>query len=301
MNDLSVMPAADEAIDGLRREIDAIDDALHDLLMRRTEVVARIGALKQADGGDGVFLRPGREAVVLRRLVARHRGPLPKATVVRIWRELMGALVRLQGPFAVAVFSPEQAPGYWDLARDHFGGLSPMAAHESAGQVLRAVMEGQATVGVLPLPEQDEEEPWWRHLLGRDPRTPRIVARLPFVAPVTVRGGPLEAYAVGLAPAEETGEDRSLFALETAAQISRSGLTVALRSVGLETVAIQVWRDRGNPESQIHLVEVEGFVAAEDRRLAALAGSRGEEIRQVWTLGSFAVPLAPAELGAARG
>ena len=51
----------------LRAEIDRMDDALHDLLMRRAEVVAQVGAL-HAKGR--VPLRPGREASIVRRLLA---------------------------------------------------------------------------------------------------------------------------------------------------------------------------------------------------------------------------------------
>jgi len=127
------MASADNPLDDLRRQIDGIDDALHDLLMRRAEIAERIGKLKSdnAGGAPAVFLRPGREAIVLRRLVARHRGALPKAVLVRLWRELVSALLRLQGPFAVAVQGAGHGPGCWELARDHFGSLTPITAHES--------------------------------------------------------------------------------------------------------------------------------------------------------------------------
>ncbi|TAN57065.1 MAG: chorismate mutase, partial [Magnetospirillum sp.] len=83
-------------LDQLRREIDRIDDTIHDLLMQRSAVVESIAAAKPA---GRVTLRPGREAAILRRLLGRHRGPFPKMALVRIWREIMGALVALQGPF----------------------------------------------------------------------------------------------------------------------------------------------------------------------------------------------------------
>ncbi|MGH6962604.1 MAG: chorismate mutase, partial [Dongiaceae bacterium] len=93
------MPPADSAIDDLRRQIDEIDTHLHDLLIRRSAVVAEIGALK-GDGGEGNrngFFRPGREALIIRRLVERHRGSLPRATIVRMWREMLSATLRQQG------------------------------------------------------------------------------------------------------------------------------------------------------------------------------------------------------------
>ena len=288
------MASADNPIDDLRRQIDGIDDALHDLLMQRAEIAERIGKAK-TDGTTPtppVFLRPAREAAILRRLVARHRGALPRAVVVRLWRELMAALLRLQGPFAVAVQGAGHAPGCWELARDHFGGLTPLVAHESGWQVLRAVIDGDAQVGVLPLPQPDAADPWWRHLLNRDPKMPRIVARLPFAGR---SGGSGEALAVGRAPQEATGRDRSIVAIETPPQTSVSGLGAALKAAGLEPTASQVWRDPKPGNGWLHFVELDGFLSADDARLAALVKA-GEPVRQLWPLGAYAVPFAAAEL-----
>jgi len=97
----------------LRREIDAIDDALHDLLMRRVTLTGRVAASKPS---DGVALRPAREAEILRRLVGRHEGRFPKAVVARIWREIISANTALQGPFAIAVVASRAADAEIDDA-----------------------------------------------------------------------------------------------------------------------------------------------------------------------------------------
>src|SRR3546814_16093049 len=62
------------SLDDLRRQIDEIDDAIHDLLMRLTELARQTGP---ATGQGSLFMRPGREARVLLRPVARHPGPSP--------------------------------------------------------------------------------------------------------------------------------------------------------------------------------------------------------------------------------
>ena len=155
-------------LSGLRREIDDIDNALHDLLMRRASVVERVKDLKQT--GGGVIFRPGREAEILRRLAGRHSGSLSRDVVVRVWRELMSAFVSLQGPFVVSVWDTGEI-GCWDVARDHFGTETTMTRHKSADAVLHAIAEGSATVGVLPLPQDGEADPWWPALAtGQDKR-----------------------------------------------------------------------------------------------------------------------------------
>src|SRR5207237_3305309 len=106
-------------LDGLRRRIDEIDDQLQDLLIERLEIVAGVAAHKRGTGAIAAH-QPAREAEIIRRLV-RRKGGFPAATLIRMWRELLAATVRLQSSFAVAVYAPPQALGYWDLARDHYG------------------------------------------------------------------------------------------------------------------------------------------------------------------------------------
>jgi chorismate mutase-like protein len=291
------MPSPDSAIDDLRRQIDEIDTTLHDLLMQRAAIVAEIGALK-GNGGDGRrngFFRPGREALIIRRLVGRHRGSLPPATIVRMWREMLAATLRLQGPFAVAVYAPEDGGGYWDLARDHFGSLMPATAHEKVGQVLRAVIDGPATVGVLPAPQEGDAEPWWPFLVGVDDTLPRVIARLPFGGPGNVRGTAVEALVIGRMAQESTGRDCSLFAIEAAGEISRSGLRDALMGVSLPPLSVQLWRDPNDASTRLHLIGVDGCVRHDDARFVRLASQRGD-ISRVWALGGYAVPLTAAEL-----
>jgi len=105
-------------LEDLRAKIDAIDESLHDLLMRRAGLAADIARLKNAaPGANGVFFRAGREAEVMRRILGRHRGPFPASAVVRIWREIIGGLLGLQGELTVATSAPELI----DMAREHFG------------------------------------------------------------------------------------------------------------------------------------------------------------------------------------
>ena len=155
------MNSPEGSLDDLDREIDRIDAAIHDLLMRRAKVAVAIGARQ---GPEALSIRPGREAQVLRGLIERHRGAFPKRNLVRIWREIMSALAALRGPLAVAAYVPEQGADLRGLARDHFGSESPIATCETTMSVLRQVTERQAMVGVLPLPQGEEVDPWWRHL-----------------------------------------------------------------------------------------------------------------------------------------
>ena len=294
------MAEAEPSLDSLRAQIDAIDDQLYRLIMQRAEVALSIGAVKNAHGAEAGLMRPGREARLIRRLAAKEEGPFPKAVIVRLWREIIGAVLRLQGPFSVAVYAPEGAAGYWDLARDQFGSLTPATAHDSPQQVLNAVTAGRASVGVLPLPDGGDPQPWWPMMLAKDPKHPRVVARLPFAAGETVRGASLEALAVAQCALEETGRDRSLLVVEATEETSRSALTAGSREAGLVASVVQSWQPPSESAVWLHLVDVEGFVALEDERLAQLGQRIGRALQQIWPIGGYAVPLTPAELGQAK-
>ena len=286
----------DSSLSDLRRRIDEIDTGIHDLLMQRTEVAQRIGAAK---GSDSVFMRPGREAVVLRRLIARHRGDLPRALIVRIWREIFAAVTALQGPFAVAVYAPEGSFGYRNLARDHFGWRTPITAYRSAAQVLEEVSEGRATAGVLPVPVEDGTSPWWRILARDGAAMPRVVARLPFAQVELSSAEVPAALAISVAQPEETGNDRAYLVVETGQLVSRGNFKQLLANAGFESRDIQSWEE--GDDRSLNLIEVEGFVPADDPRLARLKEQDDGTFSHVWAVGGFAVPLSAEDMGQPEG
>ncbi|HLO78000.1 MAG TPA: chorismate mutase [Magnetospirillum sp.] len=275
------------SLDRLRSQIDRIDDQLHDLLMQRAGLVEQIASAKAP---SGIALRPGREAQVLRRLIARHQGAFPKTALVRIWREIMGALVGLQQPFTIAVYQPERGAGYIELARNHFGVVWPQIVHLTPGHVVRMVADGQASVGLVPIPGAADAEPWWLALTSDAGNLPRVVARLPVLAqePSAGRTDPLQAFVVACREPEPTGDDRMLIAVETAPDVSRDRLRAAFTAANLELAAMTathrsegVWR---------HLVEVAGFVAGADPRLAELVQAK-DPVTHVRVIGGYASQL----------
>jgi chorismate mutase/prephenate dehydratase len=290
------MPDPHWTLDDLRREIDEIDDEMHDLLMRRTKVVDAIGALKKSDGVPAI--RPGREAKILRRLLARHDSKFPRALVVRIWREILSGTTRLQVDFAVAVHVPETAPGLWDLARDHYGSCTPMTAFGTASQALRAVTEGGASVGVLPLPQDGDSDPWWPHLVSLDVQTPRVIARLPFGSPGNARAGDLHALAIGRGAPEATGVDRTLLVIDTNREISRTRLFSVLKSGGLEPNFLAAVASA--PDAAANLIEFEGLISPEDTPLQKALVPLGAAVDRVSFLGCYARPLSAEEMSGAR-
>jgi chorismate mutase / prephenate dehydratase len=261
----------------LRAELDRIDNAVHDLLMHRAEVVEHV-----ARSGKPAALRPGREASIIRRLLGRHRGSLPRVALVRIWRELLAGTTSMQGGFSLAVCDPDTGGPITQLAREHFGALTPLRAYTSAGQALVDVSQGVASVAVLPYPSEDDT--WWIALLHHEPRL-HIIARLPFWKPRPEGFPAAQALVVGAAAPDASESDQSLLGLECDSDVSRARLSSALTGAGLKAETMVLIRDQGTANV---LVEVEGSLADDDERLTHL----GSVLRRPVVLGGYAVPIA---------
>jgi chorismate mutase len=285
------MPAKPTSLADLRQEIDRIDSSIHDLIIQRGELAERIAAAKE-DGAACV--RPGREAQIIRRLMDRHEGAFPRPVLARIWREMISVAAALQGPLTAAVYAPERGPALTQLARDHFGSMTPITEYGSEMGVLRAITDGLATVGALPLPESDRGAPWWRNLAREGDSAPRIIARLPFAARGPQPADAPQALVVSLAEQEESGYDHSFLIVETRETISRGALKTLLKSADFGTLESPIWDEA--PDRGLHLLEVQGFVAPDDARLERLQEVGNGIIGQASAAGAYAVPFSVEEL-----
>src|SRR5689334_18926302 len=97
---MSNLPPAPPSLQELRKEIDAIDEQVHRLLMARGDIIDRLIRVKQTQEVGSAF-RPAREASMMRELVKRHRGILPLDTIESIWRVIISTFTYVQAPFSV--------------------------------------------------------------------------------------------------------------------------------------------------------------------------------------------------------
>jgi chorismate mutase / prephenate dehydratase len=263
----------------LRAELDRIDDSLHDLLMQRAEIVEHV-----ARSGKPAAFRPGREASIIRRLLGRHRGALPPVALVRIWRELLAGTTSMQGGFALAVSDGSHGTLITQLAREHFGALTPLYCYASPGQALIDVTQGIASVAILPYPS--ETDSWWIALLHHEPRL-HVIGALPFWNARPDGAPNARAVVVASTPADSSGQDRSFLGLECDSEVSRTRLSGELARLALQPLTLTVVRQQGSAAANV-LIEVDGMLGEDDARLAHL----GSVLRQPVVLGSYAIPIA---------
>jgi chorismate mutase len=109
---------AETSLADIRQQIDAIDREIFDRLVRRSALVTSVGEIKAASGVT-TPLRPRREAEQLQQLAAWYAAAqpdMPFASVVAIWREIIGGALAQQGGLRVHVTA-----GTAQMARLYFG------------------------------------------------------------------------------------------------------------------------------------------------------------------------------------
>ena len=162
----------------LRQEIDRIDEAMHRLLIERSEIIDRLIAVK-GSAETGSAFRPAREAEMMRRLVERHKGILPLDTAESIWRVIISTFTYVQAPFSVHADLSAGDALMRDSARFHFGFTVPFVPHMGASAVVAAVSDSKGDLGLVPASALASAGAWWSAL--EFDSAPKIIARLPFV------------------------------------------------------------------------------------------------------------------------
>ena len=171
-------PPAAPSLDDLRKEIDRIDEAMHQLLMERGEIIDRLISVKKSQETGSAF-RPVREAEMMRRLVKRHKGILPLDTAESIWRVIISTFTYVQSPFSVHADLSAGDALMRDSARFHFGFTVPFVPHMGAAGVVAAVSASKGDLGLVPAVPVAGAGAWWNAL--EFDAAPKIIARLPFV------------------------------------------------------------------------------------------------------------------------
>ena len=89
-----------DTLEGLRDDIDSVDDQLLDLLNTRAALTIKVGQVKRAESTDVEFYRPEREAAIIRRLVKQNKGPLPDDYLIQLMRSVIAGCLSLEEIFS---------------------------------------------------------------------------------------------------------------------------------------------------------------------------------------------------------
>ena len=136
------MTDCDARLEAVRREIDAIDAGLLDLLNRRAAAALEVTAIKSRRA-EPRYYRPERETTLLRRLAAGNAGPLPDAEVSRLFREVVSTCRALEQRPVIACATVAGARA----AFGHFGGAVDLYVAPNAAGALATVVATDTVAG----------------------------------------------------------------------------------------------------------------------------------------------------------
>jgi chorismate mutase / prephenate dehydratase len=199
MNDQSPAPA----LDALRRELDDIDDALLELLSKRTSVTRQVKSFKQVTAKVlGSPLRPAREAQIHRRILqAAKDKDVDLALALRMWRAVLTQSSLAQAPITLHVSKRLSSTlGNRFKLRDHFPGMEVEEWKDEA----QALMQVNGSPGDLCAVET--ESPWIDACVAGKGGSAQVIAALPVIKAENVP----QMLLFGNAPSEATGHDETL-------------------------------------------------------------------------------------------
>lgn len=238
----------DTALEDIRKDIDEIDAALLELLAKRIAASSKVRQVKSRSGTLAASpIRPGREALILRRLMAMKRPDVTPDLLVRLWRVILTSSTLAQAPVTAHVSqSLEGSSGLRIMLSDHFC-ATPVIVHPDEKSVLAHVANHSGDVGVLA-----SGSDWATAFEAGLSGTASIMGALP-----VLKGNPApELLVIGHAAAQPTGDDETLV-------ISAGPLPL------IEAIPVR-WSMRSGGK---HVTGVEGFHSERDGVLAGLMRS----------------------------
>ena len=147
-------------LESLRKEIDEIDENLQDLLNKRALCAKKVAEFKMHNldpegQNSNIFYRPEREAQVLRKVIARNKGPLESKEVAHLFREIMSSCLALEQPMKIAFLGP--AGTFTQAAAlKHFGHAALTKPMGNISEVFEAVEKKTCHFGVVPVENSTE-------------------------------------------------------------------------------------------------------------------------------------------------
>lgn len=266
-----------------REQIDAIDDELIALLKKRIEIVGKVGEHKRKQGCEGLFIRPGREGKMHRRIFAAFKdSPYAPQAMLGIWRLLITASTHHESPLSLGILGGTDAPELLAQAQGYFGDFLERRNYASAGSLLSDLHDKRVAIGIAPYPSGDAN--WWHALLHYRSGGCYIFAQLPAWQ---TRLQDRSALALGAVTPEASGEDVSYFALQVEETTSTSRLHSLLKQEGFEAEVLNA--QLAAPLRSV-LLKLDGFVDANDEKMQRVCNQLGSN-DCVW-LGAHPKPIA---------
>jgi chorismate mutase/prephenate dehydratase len=146
-------PKPEDALAGVRGQIDATDDHILRLLNQRASLVAEVATLKATM--QVAFYVPSRERQIAERLQAQNPGPFPTEAIRAVFQEIFSACLRLEKSVRIAYLGPEGTFSHMAVKRQ-FGQSAVATPIGTIPAVFEEVERGNSDFGVVPIENTTE-------------------------------------------------------------------------------------------------------------------------------------------------
>ena len=264
----------DSSLQTLREKIDHIDRQMVSLLKQRMDIVHEVGAVK-GNQGNGSFLRPAREANMVRQLVNELKDVYPAQAVYNLWRNIISASLHCEKPLAIATHIDDAYAK--ELANHYFGGFIPLTQTHNLHDLLSFASANPSHIAVTAT-----QASWWGDL-HKHPHL-RVFAALPFVDTTDQPYPPM--VALSQATPEETGDDISLLVIRCNHDCTVNDIEQVFRTSNYK-IAYSIANHHD------YLIAIKGFYAPSSQlTLDSLNLTDPEKlIKSVYSAGCYATPI----------
>ncbi len=276
-----------------RREIDKIDDQIIDLLKERMKIVAQVGEYKRSCN-EHFLIKSSREADMIKDLVIKADGALPKSTIVSLWRKIITSANMLEQEIKIALHNPAKIPDYEYLVKEYYGDFIPIYSHDSVTSIISFMERNEIQIGIFAIPNENDNfesgvENWWINLANNKSNI-KIFAKIPFIENINdYNFTKKNLVAVAIKEAESSKEDKTLLVIETAKEISKSQIQNAIKDSAFEGRIIKTAKLKQIDNINFSLIEIDGFHLQTDEKITAFSKHKIKPYVKV--IGHFPTPI----------
>jgi chorismate mutase/prephenate dehydratase len=137
-----------KALAPLRKQIDALDERIVQLLNERARVVVEIGKVKHKTNSP--VYAPDRERMVLDKVRKLNHGPLPDRSLEAVYRELMSGSFALEKPLRIGFLGPAGSFSH-SASVMKFGSSVDYVPLADIPGVFEEVVRGHTDYGLVPV------------------------------------------------------------------------------------------------------------------------------------------------------
>tara|TARA_E500000178_G_C17017539_1_gene753785 strand:- start:1355 stop:2224 length:870 start_codon:yes stop_codon:yes gene_type:complete len=275
----------------LRDRIDEIDQKLQDLLNERAEISIQVKAVKTDKKSK---LKPGRETQILRTIIDRQRGNFPKVTLIKIWREILSASVKLQGKFNVAIHLLKnkniEINDMVDSVRSHFGTNTSIIYLSSVVEIIRSIQLNKSEIGMLGMPTNDQNF-WWIDLIEYSKTIDHTQERIKIIAKLPIIFNPdnsTEYLIIAKSEPDPSGNDYTFFSAEARKKLTTGFIQEHLNTSNFCLEIIAKYNDNKKPNHFFYLLRANGFIKETDIEFKDLKLHSLENSLDLKILGNYA-------------